>query len=74
MTKSDQIRRAHEILRLVYIGKKTRLFLQDQTATWWKWSYPIFPEVHCGWAHQSALKSRDAGRNQLGCDFSYTFH
>ena len=59
---------------IVYIDEETRLFLQDQTAVWFKWSYPIFPSVHCGWAHQSVPFVEDAGRNQVGCDYSFTFH
>lgn len=58
---------------VVYIDKDTKLFNQRHGAVWIRWSYPILPSLHCGVAHQSVPFVNDAGRNQIGCDFSFTF-
>ena len=58
---------------LVYIDEETTLFMRKQYATWFQWSYLVLPKVHCGIAHQSVPFVDDAGRNQVGCDYSFTF-
>ena len=58
---------------MVYIDEKTSLFQQEQYAVWFRWSYPILPLFHCGVTHQSVPFVDDAGRNQFGCDYSFTF-
>ena len=60
-------------LGAVYIDRETRLFLQKQYAAWLKWNFAITPNFRCGYAHQSVPFVSDAGRNQLGCDFSFDF-
>ena len=58
---------------MVYIDEETQSFQTEQYAAWFKLSYPIVPSVHCGYAHQSVPFVDDAGRNQVGCDFSFMF-
>ena len=60
-------------LGMVYIDEKTSLFEQEQYAAWFKLSYPVAPSFYCGYTHQAVPFVDDRGRNQFGCDYSFTF-
>ena len=65
------LRRNHFDFGFIYIDRETRLFLQKQYAFWFKWSFAITPKFRCGYTHESVPFIADAGRNQLGCDWSF---
>ena len=58
---------------LAYVNEETKLYLERQGPLWYRMTYELLPSLHCGWAHSSVLFVDDAGRNQVGCDYSFSF-
>jgi hypothetical protein len=60
-------------LGLAYVNEETKLYLERQGPIWYRLTYELFPSVNCGVVHTSVVYVDDAGRNQIGCDYTFSF-
>lgn len=58
---------------LAYVNEETKLYDQHQWPLWFRISYEILPSWNCGVVHSSVAFVDDAGRNQVGCDYTFSF-
>lgn len=58
---------------LLYVNEKTKLYDERQGPLWLRVGYQILPSLNCGIVHSSVMFVSDPGRNQVGCDYTFSF-
>ena len=58
---------------MAYVNEEVKLYLQHQYPAWFRIAYQLFPDLYCGAVHTSIPFEDDAGRNQVGCDYTFSF-
>ena len=56
-----------------YINEEIKLYNQRQFPLWLRLGYRVLLSLHCSVVHTSVMFTDDGGRNQVGCDYTFSF-